>query len=114
MYNKKSLAKPTIKHNTMFATPAKNVSKTSLGNYTWAKGEVARQTIRQTTSHANEPSIVGQSSVGYARDITDFAKPTIRQTTLHSGRGHLGRQDGNIGYSRDCKDKAKPTIKQTT
>merc|ERR1711916_236384 len=49
-----------------------------------------------------------------ARDLTDKARSTIKQTTLHSGRGHLGRQDGNIGYSRDCKDKAKPTIKQTT
>jgi len=115
MYNNKSVAKPTIKHSTLFSAPAKNINRSSQGNYTNAKGNVARMTIRQTTTHMNEPAILGNTNVGYARDRTDVAKPTIKQTTLHSNTARrVANEYGTVGYSRDCKDEANPTIRQTT
>lgn len=115
MYNNKSVAKPTIKHSTLFSAPAKNINRSSQGNYTNAKGNIARTTIRQTTSHMNEPAILGNTNVGYARDRTDVAKPTIKQTTLHSNTAkRVTNEYGTVGYTRDMNDIAKNTIKQST
>jgi|UniRef100_A0A6C0IW84 hypothetical protein len=114
LHNMNNKARPTIKSNTLYHVPEKNMAMTSVGNVLHHTDK-AKTTIRQSTLHSTQGGRAGNETgtVGYARDLDDMAKKTIKQTTLHSTQAGRAGTD-TVGYARDLTDKAKPTIKSST
>ena len=75
--------------------------------------ELAKPTIRQTTSiNKYQSNVMGPDST-YSRNPVEVAKPTIRQTTsINKYQSNVMGQDST--YSRNPVEVAKPTIRQTT
>jgi len=73
--------------------------------------DIAKQTIKETTSHNIITNMVPNTYESYS-NITDDAKQTIKQTTSHNIITNL-KPSIYEGYS-NITDDAKQTIKQTT
>ena len=76
-----------------------------------SRTDIAKQTIKETTSHNIITNIVPNTYESYA-NITDNAKQTIKETTSHNIVTNI-KPDSYESYA-NITDKAKKTIKQDT
>jgi len=114
MYNNNEKARPTIRNTTGLSEYVSNANR-SQGNVVMDKDNIAKPTIRQTTSIVQQDNNVSRTTQGNVVLGKDhIAKPTIRQTTS------VAQQDNNVSRTTQGNvvigkhDKAKPTIKQST
>lgn len=105
----------TMKELGLYSSKGGSLSATATyKNTVYDPNDVARTTIRETTSDAlPEGPLRGKACV-QVYDPDDVAKPTIKETTIEAPREGFMTRTERKGPVFDPQEKAKTTIKETT
>ena len=95
--------------NTNYQGPVQNATSTYSLNY----NDVARQTVKETTSHDIISNLSNPTVYTQYTQYSDDAKMTIKQTTSHAIVSNLSNPNNFTEYT-PFNDNAKMTIKETT